>query len=186
VYLFDARQLRDEQIARGVKRGLASSVTKKQWDAAQIYPTPVSHRLTVSPQQSELLEQFAGGRGTELGLPVHHSPRPGERCQRCRSRPRAERLANKRSSICSIKQLRTLVEAAKDTAVSSASTMEAARKTAEIASAARRADERYRQLEQLHRVRSQVDDIGRAVFTVAVWTFRRIGESPNRTSWAAR
>jgi hypothetical protein len=32
VYLFDARQLRAEQDARGAKRGIASSVTKEQWD----------------------------------------------------------------------------------------------------------------------------------------------------------
>ena len=39
VFLFDARQLRSEQIARGVKRGVASSVIGQQWDAAEIYPS---------------------------------------------------------------------------------------------------------------------------------------------------
>jgi hypothetical protein len=39
-FLFDARQLRSEQITRGVKRGVASSVIKQQWAAAEIYPSP--------------------------------------------------------------------------------------------------------------------------------------------------
>jgi len=39
VFLFDARQLRSEQIMRGVKRGTASSVIKQQWAAAEIYPS---------------------------------------------------------------------------------------------------------------------------------------------------
>ena len=38
MFLFDARQLRSEQITRGVKRGVASSVIKQQWLAAEIYP----------------------------------------------------------------------------------------------------------------------------------------------------
>jgi hypothetical protein len=36
VFLFDARQLRSEQSMRGVKRGVASSVIKQQWTAAEI------------------------------------------------------------------------------------------------------------------------------------------------------
>ena len=39
VFLFDARQLRAEQTMRGVKRGIASSVLKQQWAAAEIYPS---------------------------------------------------------------------------------------------------------------------------------------------------
>ena len=39
VYLFEARQLRSEQIARGVKRGVASSVIGQFWEAAEIYPS---------------------------------------------------------------------------------------------------------------------------------------------------
>jgi len=39
VFLFDARQLRAEQTHRGVKRGVASSVLKRQWLVAEIYPS---------------------------------------------------------------------------------------------------------------------------------------------------
>ncbi len=37
VFLFDARQLRSEQIMRGA---VASSVIKQQWAAAEVYPRP--------------------------------------------------------------------------------------------------------------------------------------------------
>lgn len=58
VYLFDARQLRSEQIARGVKRGVASSVIQQQWTSAEIYPSPVNPRLAVTPQQAQQLQLF--------------------------------------------------------------------------------------------------------------------------------
>lgn len=38
VFLFDARQLRTEQVGRSVKRGIASSVLKRHWTAAEITP----------------------------------------------------------------------------------------------------------------------------------------------------
>ena len=41
VFLFDARQVRSGQVARGVRSGIASSVVRKHWDAAEIYPRPV-------------------------------------------------------------------------------------------------------------------------------------------------
>lgn len=53
VYLFDARQLRAEQEARGVKRGIVSSVTKQQWAAAEIYPAPISPLLPVIPTRPD-------------------------------------------------------------------------------------------------------------------------------------
>jgi hypothetical protein len=58
VFLFDARQLRAEQTIRGVRRGVASSVTKQQWTAAEIYPSGANRRLVVTPQQAEQLSQF--------------------------------------------------------------------------------------------------------------------------------
>jgi hypothetical protein len=58
-YLFDAKRLLDEQQARGVKIGVASSVRADQWDAAEIYPRPVNRALPVSPDQAELLRLFA-------------------------------------------------------------------------------------------------------------------------------
>jgi hypothetical protein len=59
VFLFDARQLRSEQITRGVKRGVASSVIKQQWTAAEIYPSPTNTQLPVTSQQAEQLKLFA-------------------------------------------------------------------------------------------------------------------------------
>jgi hypothetical protein len=58
VFLFDARQLRAEQTIRGVRRGVASSVTEQQWTAAEIYPSGTNRRLVVTPQQAEQLSQF--------------------------------------------------------------------------------------------------------------------------------
>lgn len=59
VFLFDARQLRSEQIMRGVTRGVASSVIRQQWAAAEIYRSPANPQLTVTPQQAEQLRLFA-------------------------------------------------------------------------------------------------------------------------------
>jgi hypothetical protein len=51
-----------------------------------------------------------------------------------------------------VRELAALVEAATDTATSSASTMQAARETVDVSKDAREADERYRQLEQLRAI----------------------------------
>lgn len=59
VFLFDARQLRSEQIMRGVRRGIAASVIKQQWTAAEIYPSPTNAQLAVTSQQAEQLKLFA-------------------------------------------------------------------------------------------------------------------------------
>ena len=59
VYLFEARQLRSEQIARGVKRGVASSVIGQHWEAAEIYPSATNTHLTLTPMQAEQLRLFA-------------------------------------------------------------------------------------------------------------------------------
>jgi hypothetical protein len=59
VYLFQARQLRSEQITRGVKRGIASSVTRQQWEAAEIYPSATNTHLSVTTRQAEQLKLFA-------------------------------------------------------------------------------------------------------------------------------
>jgi hypothetical protein len=55
VFLFNARQLRAEQIGRGVKRGAASSVLKRHWVAAEIYPAATNPLLPVTHDQAELL-----------------------------------------------------------------------------------------------------------------------------------
>jgi hypothetical protein len=61
VYLFEARQLQVEQIVRGVKRGTASSIIKKQWEAAEIYPLAPNPELAITLQQAEQLRLFAPG-----------------------------------------------------------------------------------------------------------------------------
>jgi hypothetical protein len=58
VFLFDAQQLRAEQTARGVRRGVASSITKQQWAAAEIYPSGINPRLALTPRQVEQLSHF--------------------------------------------------------------------------------------------------------------------------------
>ncbi len=59
VYLSEARQLQSEQMARGVKRGVASSVIRQQWEAAEIYPSATNPRLALNPGQAEQLRLFA-------------------------------------------------------------------------------------------------------------------------------
>lgn len=58
VFLFDARQLRAEQVERGVKRGIASSVLKRQWTAAEAYPAASNPLLTVTSRQADMLSLF--------------------------------------------------------------------------------------------------------------------------------
>ncbi|MBA2473587.1 MAG: hypothetical protein H0V41_15625 [Pseudonocardiales bacterium] len=58
VYLFDVPRLLDEQGARGVKIGTASSVRVDQWDAAEIYPRATNPALSVSSEQATLLRLF--------------------------------------------------------------------------------------------------------------------------------
>lgn len=59
VYLFDARQLINEQRARGVRIGTASSVRAAQRTAAEIYPRATNWALPLSRGQVELLTLFA-------------------------------------------------------------------------------------------------------------------------------
>lgn len=59
VYLFNVPRLLDEQRARGVKIGTASSVRVDQWDAAEIYPRATNPALSVSSEQATLLRLFA-------------------------------------------------------------------------------------------------------------------------------
>jgi hypothetical protein len=58
VYLFHAPTLLAEQRARAVKTGVAASVRKSQWDAAEIYPVPSNPLLTLSERQTGLLGLF--------------------------------------------------------------------------------------------------------------------------------
>src|SRR5262249_29079591 len=61
VYLFDAPQLRREQVSRRVKGGVASSVTRSQWAGAQIHPQATSPLLYLTARQTDLLNLFNGG-----------------------------------------------------------------------------------------------------------------------------
>jgi hypothetical protein len=58
VYLFDAHQLLDEVVTRGVKVGLATSVRRYQWQEARICPG-TSAVYPLSEEQQKLLELFA-------------------------------------------------------------------------------------------------------------------------------
>lgn len=58
VFLFQARQVRAGQASRGVRSGTASSVTRKHWDAAEIYPQARNPLLTATPEQVEMLRMF--------------------------------------------------------------------------------------------------------------------------------
>ena len=59
VYLFDAKRLIDELRGRRVKIGIAASVLKAQWTAAEIYPRANNALVTVRPDQAQLLRLFA-------------------------------------------------------------------------------------------------------------------------------
>lgn len=63
VFLFDARQVYAGQAARGVRSGVASSVIRERWDAAEIYPEPRSRLLAVTPAQVQALQLFSPDRG---------------------------------------------------------------------------------------------------------------------------
>jgi hypothetical protein len=59
VYLFDARQLLAEQMRRNVKVGIASSVTREQWAAAEVFPTATNPRLHLTDDQRRQLALFS-------------------------------------------------------------------------------------------------------------------------------
>lgn len=58
-FLFDAHALVNDLSARGSKLGVASSVPRKYWDAAEIYPEQRNSRLLLSDQQRAMLALFA-------------------------------------------------------------------------------------------------------------------------------
>jgi hypothetical protein len=58
VFLFEARQVHAGQASRGVRSGIASSVIRKQWDAAEIYPQPRNPLLIATPEQVQMLRMF--------------------------------------------------------------------------------------------------------------------------------
>lgn len=56
VHLFEARRLRAEQAARGVKSGDGSSLIRQQWEDAEIYPSDNNSLLRVTADQVDLLK----------------------------------------------------------------------------------------------------------------------------------
>lgn len=60
VYLFDAEALLTELRGRGVKIGVATSITRAQWTAAEIYPAATNRAFSLSPDQQAMLALFAG------------------------------------------------------------------------------------------------------------------------------
>lgn len=58
-YLFDAPELRADQLARGIKAGVASSVRAALWTTAEIYPNPTHPIFRITPEQASALGHFA-------------------------------------------------------------------------------------------------------------------------------
>jgi len=58
VFLFDALELVNSLVARGVKIGIATSVRRELWEMAEIYPTPRNRQLVLSEREKEMLALF--------------------------------------------------------------------------------------------------------------------------------
>lgn len=59
VYLFDAARLIGELRRRGVKIGIATSIRKDLWEAAEIYPVPRNNQLLLSDREKGMLALFS-------------------------------------------------------------------------------------------------------------------------------
>jgi hypothetical protein len=60
VYLFEMVALREELLYSGVKVGIATSVKRHMWNAAQIHPAVPGSPMSLSAEQTELLSLFGG------------------------------------------------------------------------------------------------------------------------------
>ena len=58
VYLLEAVPLMERLRARGVKIGVATSVRRRIWDDAEIYPSPKNRVLRLSPEQFSMIALF--------------------------------------------------------------------------------------------------------------------------------
>lgn len=63
VYLFDARSLLADLVARGRNVGTASSIRTELWAQAEIYPEQVNKRLPLTRPQVQALRLFAPADG---------------------------------------------------------------------------------------------------------------------------
>lgn len=59
VFLLDAHELVNALTARGSKIGIASSIPRQYWDAAEIYPAQRNERLMLTEEQRAMLARFA-------------------------------------------------------------------------------------------------------------------------------
>lgn len=59
VYLFDAARLVGELRKRGIKIGIATSIRKALWEAAEIYPVPRNNQLLLSAREKGMLALFS-------------------------------------------------------------------------------------------------------------------------------
>ena len=57
-FIFNMSRLLTELRGRGVKIGIATSMTKGSWEAAMIYPRPRNTEYMLSPEQAKLIELF--------------------------------------------------------------------------------------------------------------------------------
>ena len=60
VFLFEAAPLVERLRERGVRIGVATSVRRRFWDEAEIYPSPNNPALRLTPEQISLIEIFGG------------------------------------------------------------------------------------------------------------------------------
>ena len=58
VFLFDAPDLVQRLIERGVKIGIATSVARRFWGEAEIYPRQSNHALRLTPEQRSWIKLF--------------------------------------------------------------------------------------------------------------------------------
>ena len=58
VYLLEAARLVAHLSARGVKIGVATSVRRHIWDAAELYPSPTNSTLRLTREQVQMIELF--------------------------------------------------------------------------------------------------------------------------------
>jgi hypothetical protein len=75
VYLFHAADLLEQEHARNIKVGVATSVLTSQWENAEIFPVPRNPLLPLSPAQASLLRLFASPGEPDAG---GEDPEPGE------------------------------------------------------------------------------------------------------------
>ncbi len=59
VFLFDAHEIVNTLASRGSKLGVASSMPRRCWDEAEIYPTQNNRRLLLTDEQRAMLRLFA-------------------------------------------------------------------------------------------------------------------------------